>query len=469
MPIASPRSILGKVARAVGVGGGGRRAASAEERLFLERGRAALARGDIAGAVAEGAAAEHAVKGSTGAAALRLSASRSAPIAGRGKDHALTAADIREALDRSRRLGHVNPVLVVYHQPSPDNPFQTLLYRRAWANGLAPVALWDLDDLDRVRGDISAGTPVVLHLHWVNRVTAGAADAAEAGVRATAFAGRLDRLIAAGVRIVWTAHNVLPHDTRFEAADTEIRRAIVARAALVHILAGSTPELAAPLYRIPPERTVHVPLPSFRGAYADYVDRDTARAALGVPADARLLALVGGLRPHKGLGLLLDALDLAAEREPNLHLVVAGSPARAAATDEFLARAAANPRVTLHARMLPPEDMQLFLRAADVAVLPYTVTLNSAVLMMALAFDLPVVVPPLGGLAETIDAEVAVTFTPGDAASLADAIIATRGLNSDAVRAAARRICDEADADRLSDVLMAAIASAAMAAEAAPV
>lgn len=462
------RRALGRIARVAGdvvrgrrtpVDADARRAATAEERLRLERGRAALAKGDVGSAVAEAEAAERAVPGSSGASALRLAASRSMPIRGRRADRSLSLGDVHEALDRLRALGHADPVLVLYHQPSPDNPFQALLYRRAWANGLAPVPLWNLDDLDRVEALVAGGTRVVLHLHWVNRVTSGAGGEAEAMSRASAFAARLDRAVASGIRIAWTAHNVLPHDTAFEAADTEVRRAIVERASLVHVLAASTPELAAPRYRIPLERTLHVPQPSFRGAYADFVDRDAARHALCVPADAWLIALVGGLRPHKGLDTLLDALDLAAEREPRLRLVVAGSPSRSAATDAFLARAANHPLVSLHARSIPSDDLQLYLRAADAAVLPYTVALNSGVLMLALAFDLPVIAPPLGGIAETIDPDVAVTFEPGNAASLAEAILATRRLDPMTVRAGARRICDAADADLLSDRLMAAIAA----------
>jgi len=79
---------------------------------------------------------------------------------------------------------------------------------------------------------------------------------------------------------------------------------------------------------------------------------------------------------------------------------------------------------------------------------------------MALAFDLPVVAPPVGGIAEVIDPEVAVTFTPDDAASLADALIAVRDLPRDGAVAAARRISASHDADAVSGRLMTAIRAA---------
>ena len=253
-----------------------------------------------------------------------------------------------------------------------------------------------------------------------------------------------------------------------EAEDTELRRVIVERADMVHVLAASTPELASPYYDIPRDKVVHVPLPSFRGAYADSVDRASARFALGLAADAYVIALVGGLRAHKGLDTLLDAIELAATTEPRLHLLVAGSPNRDDAVDAFLARAANDPRISLHARPIPADDMQLFLRAADVAILPYLRTLNSAVLMMVLAFDLPVIAPPVGGIGETIEPAVSVTFEPGDVASLATAILDARRFQLHDVRDATRRISEAHDADVVSDQFMSALLAALEAAPSAP-
>jgi beta-1,4-mannosyltransferase len=364
------------------------------------------------------------------------------------------------AIDHLRRLGHDRPTVVVYHQPSPDSPFQTLLYRRAWEHGVAPIPLWDLADLDAIVAVLPADTRLVLHLHWVNRVLHGASGPDDIAVRLAAFGAVVDRAITAGVRVVWTVHNVLPHDTPFEAADIELRRMIVDRASMIHVLAAATPELAAEHYRIPPDKVVHVPLPSFLGAYPDIVDRAAARFALGLPADAYVLLLVGGLRPHKGFDTLLDAFDIAGRQEARLHLLVAGPPAPTEAIETFLARAAGDPRISLHARWIPSDDMQLFFRAANVAILPYLRTLNSAALMTALAFDLPVIAPPVGGIAETIEPAVSVTFEPGDVESLSAAILAAREFSPDAVRVAARRISEAHDAVALSDAFMTALVAA---------
>jgi glycosyltransferase involved in cell wall biosynthesis len=425
----------------------------AEERLRAHRSRDLLSHGDSIGAAAQATVIERLDPASEVARGLRVEAARNEQIRGRG--NRLDAADIAAAEAQLRAEGHERPVILLYHQVS-DSPYQPLLYRQAWANGIAPIPLNDLADLARIDPAIAPGTGRILHLHWVNRVLAGAADPDEARRRLAAATTTLDEAIGAGWSIVWTVHNVLPHDSPLETEEAALRQVIADRAALVHVMVGATAELAAPWFRIPPERTIHVPLPSFRGAYSDLVGRSAARFALRLPGDARVVSLVGGLRPYKGLGLLFDAFEMAVQDHPDLHLLVAGQPSRSDVIAAFMDRAVAQPNVHLHARMIPSDDMQLFLRASDAVVLPYLRTLNSALLMLALAFELPVIAPELGGIPETVHRSVATLFPAGDVRALAAALGAVRPLSPETA-AIARRISEEHDADRLSRNLMVAI------------
>lgn len=446
------------------------KAAAAEERWRAAAGQARLERGDPDGALAEADAIDGVRPGSQAAARLRQAAARTAPILGR-RIGRLAEADVADVLARLRATDHDRPAIVAYHQVSPDNPFQALLYRRAWSQGMAPVPVPDLDDLAVIDAEVARdpGTrPLrILHLHWVNRVLRDATSDEDAASRTAAFAERLGGLRANGWTIAWTVHNVLPHDAARPAAEAALRQVIADRADLIHVMVSTTVELAAPFFAIPADRVVHVPLPSFRGAYPDIVDPAAARVALGLPLDARVVALVGGIRPYKGLDVLLDAWDRTVDGAPDLRLVIAGQPDGSPAIEAFLARAIADPRIVVHARMVPGDDLQLFLRAADVAVLPYVRTLNSAVLMLVLAFDLPVIGPDLGGIPETlggpggtVDPAVATVFPAGDADALAEALVRIER-RTPAAAVAARRISDEHDADRLSDRVMDALRAAA--------
>jgi glycosyltransferase involved in cell wall biosynthesis len=81
--------------------------------------------------------------------------------------------------------------------------------------------------------------------------------------------------------------------------------------------------------------------------------------------------------------------------------------------------------------------MQVFLRAADVAVLPHRGSLNSGALMLALTFGLPVVVPRDTALVDEVDDRFAVAYDPAQPGGLADALERARDLATPAASAAA--------------------------------
>jgi beta-1,4-mannosyltransferase len=334
-----------------------------------------------------------------------------------------------------------DPLVLGYHLVARTNPYQRLLYQAAWDQGLAPVPVSRAPAIDELTALARLGFPMALHLHWTSRILEGTTTAAEAAAAASGFLDQLDAFRDAGGRLAWTVHNILPHGAEMEDEEARLQAGIVERSDVVHVLAAATPELVAPWFTIPGEKVLHVPHPSYAGAYADMVTRGQARHDLGLGADELVFVVMGAIRAYKGLGGLLDALDAAPPDRP-WRLVVAGQPSDEPGVDEVLDRAILHPRVALHARRIPPDEMQLFLRAADIEVLPYVRSLNSGVLMLALTFGLPVVVPAGGGLAELVDSSFARTFEPGDPASLRDALAASVELLTPAARAAATAVAD---------------------------
>jgi beta-1,4-mannosyltransferase len=331
------------------------------------------------------------------------------------------------------------------------NPYQPLLYGRAWEHGIAPLPLADLKELDALATLRQMGAQVVLHHHWTNLVLADAGNDRDGRAAVDEFLARIDRFLDAGGQLVWTVHNVVPHETTMPEREAELRRGIVARALFVHIIAEQTPELVADLFVIPKEKAFHVPHPNYIGVYADYVDRDEARHQLGLWPDELVYAFVGQIRPYKGLVELVDAFDAITASDPHRRLLVAGLPGKGPAVDAFLERCLLQPFISLHPRRIPTDEMQMFLRSADVAVLPYVRALSSGVLMLALSFGLPVVVPRMGGITELVTDEFARTFSPGDPDSLIAAIRAADELRTPEARGAALEMARRYDPGALSE------------------
>ncbi len=373
-------------------------------------------------------------------------------LRGRARNPERTAMEAAAAIRHAEALGHAQPVLLAYHPIARMNPYQALLYARSWEQGVATFPLIDLDELEAVHAVAqAAGVPFVLHLHWTNTILDGAESEEVASAMLTTFLERLDAVRAGGGHVVWTAHNVLPHDTDRPELEARLQQGIVDRATAVHVMARNTPEAVAGWFSIPADKLLYVPHPNYVGAYVDNVTREQARFELDIPADERVYALLGAIKPYKGPELLLDAFDALTERAPApRRLLVAGPPDRSEDVERFLERCELHPFVMLHAGRIPGDDMQLFLRAADLVVMPYVRSLNSGVLLLALSFGIPVVAPAVGGIADVVTPEIARTFAPGDRDSLVAALLDAETLCNPSAREAARRAALDYDAPTLS-------------------
>jgi len=332
------------------------------------------------------------------------------------------------------------PVVWPFTPYYSGNPFQTVLYSEFHDRGMIAVPTFRTTDLTATTRNWPADVPLVVHLHWLNQVLAKARTDAEADAAVGAHGELLDRLKARGARLAWTVHNLLPHDTRFEAQEVRLRQDVVDRVDLVHVMSPRTAELVSPWYALPADRIYHCDHPGYQGVYPDWVTRADARRRLRVPDDAVVLLLTGAIKPYKGLLELLAAVEqVSGERPGSVVLVVAGKPDDAPETVEFIARAAHHPAVRLIPGQVPDVDIQVLMRACDVVALPYRRSLNSGVLALALTWGRPVLLPDNAGSMPVLgDGHPAGLVYPGDDPdALVDAVRACLTWDRTAASAAA--------------------------------
>lgn len=346
--------------------------------------------------------------------------------------------------------GEPDPILLGYHPTAQGNPFQALLYRRAWDARVATLPVPDEAQIAELLELARLGHKVVLHLHWLNRPLQRATSAQDAALAGDAFLETIAGVQAAGGRVVWTVHNLLPHAARFEEEECRFRGEVAKRADLIHIMAEETPALVAPYFHLPTDRLLHVPHPSYFGAYADIISRGQARMELGIMPDELVYLVLGAIQPYKGILELLDAWEALPDDGGPRRLVIAGAPSGEASVETVLERATLHPSVLLFDERIESDRMQIFLRAADVAVLPYLRTLNSGAQLLALTFGIPVIVPDGGGLHAILEPGAGRTFEPGDAGSLVAALAGAPELATQDAREAALRIARRFNPDAVS-------------------
>lgn len=317
----------------------------------------------------------------------------------------------RRATDFDRVLRAANSRRAVCVGFSPDyrhtNPFQRMLYAGLEAQGvLLPVD----DPRELLTAPRLVGRPRVFNLQWTATILGPARSEDEAWGRAEQFLEAVDEVRRDGVRFVWTVHNVMPHECRYPGVERWLRQGLADRADVVHVLCEATVDEVAGDYGLPPERVHVIPHASYIDVYPNVVDREDARRRLGLePEDITYLCL-GQIRPYKGLDDLLDAFESVHRDRPETRLLIAGKPGRFEGVKELLVRCERQPGVRLTAHELPDEELQVYVKAADVVVLPHRRVLNSGLPLLAFSFARPVIAPASGCLPIVVDHRVGLTY-----------------------------------------------------------
>ena len=175
---------------------------------------------------------------------------------------------------------------------------------------------------------------------------------------------------------------------------------------------------------LPDAKATFSPHPLFDN-YGTKLPREQACHRLGLNPEVGYAMFFGYVRDYKGLDLLLDAwalLKSEGKTSGRKLLVVGevyGDDTKYRTQIERLGLAE---DAVFHDSFVPDEEVALWFSVADMVALPYKSATQSGVTQVAYAFDVPMVVPRVGGLAEMVKDDVAGVLAEVDARSVADAI-----------------------------------------------
>lgn len=270
------------------------------------------------------------------------------------------------------------------------NPYNRLLYEAMQAQGVE-VEEFAPERMVKERYD-------VWHMHWPDDWLSES-DPWRAVRRGLGLLMLMAWARLRGTRIVWTVHNLGPHESYYPALERVFWPLFLRQ--IDGFISLSMHGKAAAERAFPPLQHVPgfvVPHGHYRTAYPNEMDRAEARAALDLDPDVPVLLYVGRIRAYKNVPHLVRTFR-AMERD-DVRLLVAGNPVSDTLRKAIEAAAEADGRIQLALRFIPDGAMQLYLNAADLVVLPYRDILHSGSALLALSFDRPVMVPDRGAMEE---------------------------------------------------------------------
>lgn len=295
-------------------------------------------------------------------------------------------------VDSAEGIGN-QPSILFYYPIAQGNPFQAIYYSEFLVNGVVPIGVDKIENITAFRLPVNT----FLHLHWLGGIIGDAENEKVANERIEEFVTQINAIKLNGAKIVWTVHNILPHDSKLKEAQIHLRKELIKLADVIHVMNEETKQLSEPFFEIPDEKIIFSPHPSYRGYYPSIATREESRFQLKIPQDSVVYLFFGSIQAYKGLEDLISAFEELEKINANIFLLIAGKVVNKSYFSVIKNKIQSNMKIRLIESRIPTEHVQYYFKASDYCICPYRVTLNSGVAHLSHAFDTPVIGPNVGG------------------------------------------------------------------------
>ena len=206
-----------------------------------------------------------------------------------------------------------------------------------------------------------------------------------------------------GGDIVWTVHNLKPHDKKYLSLHLRIHRWMARIASIIHVHSEASVSLVSSTYDIPPGKIAVLKHPDFP---AKLVPQETARNEfLSLYGDGRkelkspVFLVFGGISEYKGIR---EIIELLSKQKPEFTLIIAGyvKKGQESLHNFIIEQTIDDSRVLYVPAFIPEEHYPLLLNASDICIFNYDEILSSGGIKMAQSYNKKIIAPYAGDLRE---------------------------------------------------------------------
>lgn len=242
----------------------------------------------------------------------------------------------------------------------------------------------------------------ILHYHWVEYQNTKALVAMPYKLLCIALFKFF------GGNIVWTIHNIAPHDKKYLSLHHTIHKWLAGKAAVIHVHSQSAIPIVKEYLQTSEEKIYVLEHPDFpstemkkQTAIDEFLNHyGEGRTNLVSPT----ILIFGGISEYKGIREIIDILST---QKKDFSLIIAGyvkigqEPLHRFIIDKTIQ----DDRVIYVPCFIPEEHYPSLLHSADICVFNYDAILTSGGVSMALAYQKEVIAPNKGCLQDLKDEE----------------------------------------------------------------
>ena len=316
--------------------------------------------------------------------------------------------------------------LKIFHLPDyqRDNPYQKLLVKNLSAIGFdvkikKKKVYFKIFDVSIIYNLSRGFKRNIFHLHWQhpfllhkNRLLMV--------LKGTIFTGQLFIMKVLGVKIIWTVHNLKNHENKNRDIENIfcIIIAKIANGIIAHCDASKLNILA--LYKIKENKVYSIPQGNYLNVYRGDHTRQESKEILGLNDNDFTFLFFGLIRPYKGILRLIESFQTVSSE--SARLIIAGRIEDKKHTELLRKKAKNDYRIKLKFGYIDNDKIAIYLKAADIVVLPYEDIINSGSAILGMSYGKVIIAPRIGCIPEILKNQYDMLYDPAKPNSLAKKI-----------------------------------------------
>ena len=306
---------------------------------------------------------------------------------------------------------------VLFIPSSKDNPYQKLLTAALTEKGVEVdsnigFSSSSFNVLCRlIYGIIRKRKPDIIHVHWLVPFVK----------YKSRFPVIFDGIIFLAtmtlsrfmdIKIIWTVHNLTSHDFNNQKIEYLITYSFIKLCNAIIVHSNTAKFKFMDYFNCSVDRIKIIPHGNFISYYKNNVSRDEACRFLKLDPTKKIFLFFGKMRPYKGVESLIKSFR--GISDGNSLLLIAGKPVNDKQKKQLTNLSSKSNNILLFLKYIPDDEIQYYMNAADVVVLPYIKIFTSGTLLLAMSYSKSIIAPNLGLIPDILDDKGGILYEKGD-------------------------------------------------------
>lgn len=253
---------------------------------------------------------------------------------------------------------------------------------------------------DDVVGTVIRHKPNIIHVHWPNYFMVGNTRIATI-VKSIRFISGLLTLKLFGVKIVWTVHNITDHEAKFKSLESLFSKYLAKFCNRLIVHCPSAKKDVITIYGKDSSSIDVVPHGNYIGWYKNNITDLEARNILKINQEDIVFLYFGQIRSYKGVPQLIN--EFKKLNCDSAKLLIVGKPLNETIAKDILDSCKEDKRIKAILDFIPADEIQTYMNASDIVVLPYKDILTSGAAILSMSFGKPIIAPKIRCIADTLD------------------------------------------------------------------